>query len=66
MKQNDQFKYVQYLNYFVGKVVLVKDGSGDIHKGKCMAVSSPYMNIIIHKPNGKQIAIRNVSHIEDA
>lgn len=65
-KANANELYLVHLDRFTDKIVKVKEASGDEFNGKCIAVSAPYMNIILKKTDGKIVAIRNVAHIEEA
>ena len=61
-KRKHLHPYVAKLREFVGKEVIIVDGSQGLRKGTCLAISEQHLNVILEH-EGRVTAVRDVGYV---
>lgn len=54
--------YEQQMKNFIGKEIIVTDTESHTFEGKCLAISFPYLNVVLDSDNGL-VVIRNIANV---
>jgi len=61
--KNKNSDYERYTKEFIGKEIEVLDSNNVVYSGICLAISHPYLNVVLKTEEG-QIIIRNISNMK--
>ena len=60
---NKNSEYENQMKNFVGKEIEVTDSNNEVFKGKCLAISHPYLNVVLEVDEGL-VVIRNIANLK--